>query len=215
MTIAHIREFGWIPRSTADPMVGRTATADEILGLLLPSKDSTVREKQRKTIEKIQWNKDRDEQEARDAIEWLKTQPSNNEYMVNLHTIAAADAVPSKLFGYWCSLAAAYQRAQERLRLNKAQKKVSEWVGNVKDKIETVVTVTGISHVDSYYGTVHLHRMLDDAGRTLVWFANTDSGMEPGRKYKIRGTVKKHDEYQNWKQTVLTRVTMKEEITNG
>lgn len=218
LTVAHIRMFGWIARSAADPMVGRTATADEILSLLIPSKDSTVRERQRKLIEKLEWSKEKDGQEAHDAMEWLKTQPANNEYMVNLHTIAAADSVPTKLFGYWCSLAAAYQRAQERLRLNQAQKKVNEWVGNVKDKIEIVVTITGISHVDSYYGygTVHIHRMLDDEGHTLVWFANTNSGMEVGHKYKIRATVKKHDVYNNWKQTVLilNRVGMKEEIGN-
>jgi hypothetical protein len=54
--------------------------------------------------------------------------------------------------------------------------------------------------------------MLDNDGRTLTWFANTNPEMNVGEKYRIKGTVKKHDEYNEWKQTILTRVKVLEKI---
>ena len=133
--------------------------------------------------------------------------------MHNLQLIAKAGTVPSKMLGYWVSLMAAYHRAQERLNLNKATQKKNEYVGAVGDKIEATVMVVKIRHFDSQYGTVHMHQFLDDQGRTLIWYANTDrAGMAAQKRYKIKGTVKKQDEYNNWKQTHLTRVKVLEEL---
>lgn len=215
ITTAFIRSFGWVPRSTACPEEGRPATADEVAYFMSPSFSTQERKDKEKLAEKVRWDAEKDGADAKGAMEWLKEQDANNEYMANLHTISRAEGVPVKLFGYWCSLVATYQRAQERLRVKMAQRKTNEWFGNVKDRVEINVRVIGISYHDGAYGTVAIHRMLDDAGRTVVWFANTRSGMSEGHRYHIKGTIKKHDEFQDWKQTVLTRVKMLEELEDS
>lgn len=213
-TCAVVRTYGWVSRSKAKFEETINATADDVIETYHPPKSSRELDHWKQWMAKIKWNKENDEAEAKAAIEWLAEQPSNNEYLHNLHAIAEAEEVPQKLMGYWCSLIATYQKAMDRLREAALQRKVSEWVGEVKKRQEFVVTVQSINYLDSYYGAVDLHRMIDDNGRTLVWFANTDSGMEKGHTYKIVGTVKKHDKYNGWKQTNLNRVKVIEEITD-
>ena len=212
LTIAIIRRYGWVPRSSAQPELGRHATANEVLGAIEPASNEHQRKQQKKFLATLDIDKEKDHAEAVAAMEWLEEQPANNEYMHNLHAILKADLVPYSMFGFWCSVVAAYQRAQERLRLNKAQRKLNEYVGEVKERLEFDVHITGISYIDGVYGTIKLHRMLDKEGHTLIWFANTSTEMHEGGKYKIKGTVKKHDEYKDWKQTSLSRVKMIEEL---
>lgn len=215
MTAAVINASGWVPRSAADAGVGgRAATADVVLDAFCPPKDASAYRKWKKWREGLDLDRKEFVEDAMLAREWLKKQPGNNEYMHNLHMIDQADSVPMKLFGYWCSLLATYQRAQERLRLQEAQRKnyLNEWVGNLKERIETEVQVVSIRSSEGYYGTVHIHRMLDMEGRTLVWFCNAERTMREGQKYRIKGTITKHTEFQDWKQTNLNRVRVLESL---
>lgn len=212
VTAAVIRTYGWVPRSSADPMDGRTATADIVIEILLPPTNEHVAQERKKIIESLKWNKKIDKEESKKAVEWLKEQTPNSEYIHNLQTIANSDGVPVSMFGFWCSLIASFQRFQERLRLNEAQKKTNEWLGKEKDKIEITIKLINIQYIESFYGTVALHKMLDDNGRTVVWFANCDSKMVKGKKYTIKGTIKKLDKYNDWKQTILTRVKVVKEV---
>lgn len=210
-TAAIIRTYGWVARSAASD---GPATADEVLNAFNPPMDSMAYKKWKQWIEKLDLD---NEEFAKTAIlsrEWLKTQPTNNEYMHNLHMIDQAEAVPTKLFGYWCSLVATYQRAQGRLRLKEAERRnlKNEWTGEVGQRLETEVSVVSIQDTEGYYGVVHIHRMVDNDGRTLIWFSNARRTMEEGHRYNIHGTVKKHDEFQDWKQTVLSRVSVLKEI---
>lgn len=209
-TAAVIEKEGWLPRSAAG---ARPATADLVLSLFLPlPKEGRARSEHLRWKESLDLGNERFEKEAVTAREWLKKQNSNNEYLHNLHAIDEAAEVPARMFGYWCSVVSSYQRAMERLRIQKAEKKVSEHFGNVGDRVETNVKVLGIRYTEGYYGTVGIVKMLDDEGRTVIWFANSKVGMESGNRYRIKGTIKKHDEYNEWKQTVLTRVKVQEEI---
>lgn len=210
-TAAVIEKEGWVPRSAA---FDRAATASLVLDVFLPPPTSG-----KERARHIEWKESLDlenekfTKEAKEAREWLKSQNNDNEYMHNLHTIDKAEKVPTKMFGYWCSVVAAYQRAMERLRIQKAEKKISEYFGNVGDRVEHSVKVVSIRYTDGYFGTVGVVKMLDDDGRTFVWFANTKVGMEPDHQYRIKGTIKKHEEYQDWKQTVVNRVKVQEEIS--
>ena len=212
-TAAVIRTFGWTPRSSACPDEGRVATADIVLRIMLPTFDKYAKEEQKNLIRDLKWDKELDKAEGGSAVVWLSEQDTeSNEYLHNLQAISEADSVPSRMFGFWCSLVAAHQRAQERLNLNRASQKLNEWVGNEKERHEFKVNVVNLRYFPGNYGTVTLHKMLDEDGRTLTWFANTDSKMEEGNTYRIKGTVKKHDEYKDWKQTVLSRVSVIEKV---
>ena len=212
-TAAIIKKHGWVPRSACNEE--NTATVSHVYSFFFPPTSFAP------AAEVAAWHAWKDSldatndkyvREAEESRTWLNEQEGSNEYMHNLHMIDQAEEVPTRMFGYWCSLVAAYQRDQERLRVNKAQKKTNEWAGDVKQRLDFNVTVVGIRYIEGYYGTIELHKMVDDKGRTLTWFANTRANMEKGCKYKIKGTVKKLDEYKDWKQTVLSRVKVLEEI---
>ncbi len=214
-TAAVIERNGWVPRSAAGE--GRVASADRVLSIFIPPKffgkyAAEQQREYREWVDSLDLDNEKWMDEAKASHAWLKEQDSNNEYMHNLHAIDGADAVPSRMFGYWCSLVAAYQRAQERLRLAEQQKKLNEHYGNLKDRVEIEIEVVSKRYIEGYYGTVCIVKMLDNDGRTIMWFANTTVDMDKGEKYRIKGTIKKHDEYNGWKQTHLSRVAVLEEI---
>ena len=47
------------------------------------------------------------------------------------------------------------------------------------------------------------------AARTVVWFASNKT-LDEGESYHVKLTVKKHDEYNGWKQTMVNRVSVLE-----
>lgn len=103
----------------------------------------------------------------------------------------------------------------------KARKAISQYVGNVGDKINAVVTYAGSAHftVKSFRGfgtdTMYVHFFLDDKQNKLVWKTSKSLGTwldngdwlhyEEGDTVTLKGTIKEHSEYKDEKQTVLTR----------
>lgn len=214
-TIAIINRHGWVSSKAARESEGElAATSSDVRYFLEPPRDGKALEDWREWVRTLDYKSEKVKNEVEAARQWLKEQEDTNEYMHNLKTIDQAELVPAKMIGYWCSLIAAYRKAMERLEVQKAEraKMLNEYAGKVKDRIETNVKVISIKHIEGYYGVVRLVRMIDEDGRTLIWFANTDTSMESANQYKIKGTIKKLDEYNNWKQTVLTRVKVLEEV---
>jgi hypothetical protein len=217
-TLGMIRVKGWKPKSKCDFEAGEVPTSSHVIDYFEPPKWSRGMEREREAYEEmvrdVRSSRDDDLKEGVAAVEWLATQDDTNEYMHNLHVLNECESIPMNMFGYWCSLAAAFQRAQERLRYQESERKnrKNEWLGDLKERLSLQIQVVTIRAVEGYYGVVNIHRMLDTEGRTFIWFANTNSGMKEGNTYKIKGTVKKHDEFKDWKQTVLNRVAVIEEI---
>ena len=149
-------------------------------------------------------------EEAKAARVWLKEQSRENEseYMTNLHTIDEnpLGEIPTKMFGYWCSLVAAHQRHLEKLREQEKWPKANEHVGELKERRNFKVKLIAVRTFEGYRGWVYLHRFVDTEGHTLTWFASREQDFEPGEEYTVVGTIKKHDEYNGWAQTVITRV---------
>ena len=99
---------------------------------------------------------------------------------------------------------------------------VSEYVGEVGQKITVDVTIDKISSFDthySYYGGVsYIYRFKDEEGNIYIWKTSNsidkESGdslvpMGEGDKLTITGTVKEHKEYKGEKETILTRCKVK------
>ncbi len=212
-TFGTIRVKGWRAKSACNFEDGEIPTSYWVVEIYDPpsfiGRDAAEeRRRHEEFLSDVSSTRDADLERAELAMAWLDEQESNNEYMHNLKVLREADGIPLNMFGFWCSLAAAYDRAMDRLVIQKAERKnrLNEWVGDIKERREFDVEVISIRHIDGYYGVTTLHRMIDSKGRTLVWFANTSSGMEQGEKYRIKGTIKKHDEFKDWKQTMLNRV---------
>lgn len=80
----------------------------------------------------------------------------------------------------------------------------SEYVGEIGERIEEVLTVTKALTFDGYYGTSTMHIMEDADGNVFVWTTASKSFPE-GKIMTLRGTIKDHREYKGTKQTILTR----------
>jgi hypothetical protein len=81
---------------------------------------------------------------------------------------------------------------------------VSEYQGEVGEKIEVFVTVEKAIALDGYYGPSTMHIMRDDDGNCYVW-TTTAKSWEAGSEHLIAGTIKELKQYKGTKQTVLTR----------
>lgn len=160
-------------------------------------------------------------QEARELVADAKAQAAqirayvldelagDGEYVVNLKVALRANYVTSRAFGLVVSAPQAWARAVERDLTRRVEREqvCNEHIGSVGDKLEVTVVVKAIRPIDSNYGTSYLYTMADDAGHVIKWFSSSKALGEDvtGEQVTIKGTVKKLDEYQGTKQTVLTR----------
>ncbi len=208
-TSAIIRTFGWLAKSAAG--YEKTSTASHVVYTLNRSGNL---EDWRKFVAAIAYDEEKDLEEARAAVAWLKTKDGDNEYIHNLKLLENERYIHAKMIGYWCSLVAAYQRENARLTSQKKERatRTNEYVGKIGDRIQTRVECIGIKSIFSDFGVVNIHRMLDEDRRLLVWFANTDRKMEEGESYVVRVGIKKQEKYNDWKQTTVTRLHVVEKI---
>ncbi|KKL15993.1 hypothetical protein LCGC14_2500030 [marine sediment metagenome] len=212
LTVAMIRTFGWVAKSSCNE--DQTPTTGNVIHYLTPPYTAEGHKHWREFKASIQLDEKKDLEEAEASLDWLVEQEANNSYMHNLKLLEDQSLVPSKMVGYWCSLIAAYQRAQARLEyaIQEKKKRLNEYVSKVGERTEIRVKCTGMQAINREFGVVNIHRMLDTDGRTLVWFANAAAKMEKDGEYIIRARIKKHDEYKGWKQTIIGRVFIVEAI---
>jgi hypothetical protein len=147
---------------------------------------------------------------AVDMIEWFKDvkfdMDSSNSYIYNLSVLFTEPAVAEKYIPFIASVPAMYYR--ETTAGNTKTKKVSNWVGAIKENIETTVTVNRINTFNGHYGLVAIYNMTDTNGNIIVWKTNNDEIMEEGEVLTIAGTIKDHTvwEAKGIKQTLVLRV---------
>ncbi len=152
---------------------------------------------------------------AASAIEWCENIEGEevSEYIHNIRLIAKSGVVSYKTMGMGASIVSAYQREVVRsLELKRrAALPPSDYQGTVGEDIQVEVLVEKVLTFDSAYGVSILHIMSDDQGNRYTWFSSGTT-LETARRYTLRGTVKKHEEYKGkntnfppQKQTVLTR----------
>lgn len=81
----------------------------------------------------------------------------------------------------------------------------SEWVGEIKGKMELEVEIDSVRTIDGSYGYVYLYKLVDAEGNQLTWFASSPALKDVSGKFKLKFTVKAHNEYKGIKQTIITR----------
>jgi len=84
-------------------------------------------------------------------------------------------------------------------------KKDSNFVGSIKEKIQTELTYMNSYSFDTEWGTSYIHKFLDQNGNIFVWKSSNSVRADQGEVVKIKGTIKDHSEYAGAKQTILTR----------
>lgn len=206
-TAAIINDTGWLPRSRSEE---GAATADIVTTWFVnPSKFNEFYGKNM-TVE------DKDIEIARNAIEWclnLENKDKLNDYEYNIVTLAKSDNIRIRDFGLACSIVASYVNHLNREIENKEKNlDKSEHVGEIKKRYEfDNAEVIFVKEINGAYGLTTLIKFKTEDDNILTWFATNAPSVERGEKYNIRATVKKHDEYNGIKQTLVNRVFFKKE----
>ena len=100
---------------------------------------------------------------------------------------------------------------EEEERRIREQKAISQYVGEIGDKIDLDVTLEKNAwfEIPSFRGfgtdTMHIYTFRDEKQNAIIWKTSKGLGFENGTKLHLKGTIKDHSEYDEEKQTVLTR----------
>jgi hypothetical protein len=133
----------------------------------------------------------------------------DREYVTNLRAVARAQSCPAKNFGLLVSAPQAWARSVERDLRRQADNanRNNTWAGQVKDRIEITATVKAIRYQHGDYGTTTVYTLSGEDGRNYTWYSSAGSlgDKVTGQPVKLKGTIKKLEEYRGAKTTSLAR----------
>jgi hypothetical protein len=212
-----IRLFGWASKGAASADDSITATVSYVQLMLLPRASASK-------IELPLYDRlhdavsDEDRALAQETLTWAREElRGTSDYEHNLRVVLAQERLTDwRRMGVAVSGVAALQRAKERaLRLTKerGEAATSEWLGAEGERLRGLKVTQVSSRVvgGGAWGECILVKFRDEAGNLLSWFTGVGTEAASGEQLVIDGTVKKHNEYQGVKETVLTRVKVKGE----
>jgi hypothetical protein len=196
------RQYGFVTKSQ-DPF---NATATLAWDVVLRDKDALKRlERDGFKVLPV------DVRQAEAALAWIREMepPHGNNYMTNLWIACKADSIDGRAAGITASLISAYTREVEKNAkvANEKQGKVSAHVGIEGGKFSGRVKVVSVRTFEpqNWYENVRTLVRMEQDGNVLTWWTSTAPQVEADDEIDIKGTIKKHDEYNGVKQTVLTR----------
>jgi len=127
---------------------------------------------------------------------------------INCWKLAKLGFVPDKMFGTACSMVSSYRRALLRADQQR-ERESSEFIGEIGNRMKFNIECVYCREIDGRFGISIMYVFKDGYGNIMKTFYSGSSwSMEIGDKAKIKGTIKKHDTYQNVKSTILNRVTI-------
>jgi len=164
-----------------------------------------------------------DKKMAQTVMEWAQTEFGDkggqlSDYEHNVQIALLTGVCKNRTMGILASVFGSYVRklekeAQEtayRARLA-ARQTASNFVGELGKRMELTVTVTKTFNTVTQFGEMTIVKLADENGNELTWFSSA-SKLVVGKKYKVKATPKKHEEYKGVKQTVVNRVAVIEEV---
>lgn len=144
---------------------------------------------------------------------WVASLPMELGYISNLKTTLAREYCENRDVGIICSAVASYNREmerQERKARERKQASKSQWVGNEGDRIELHnMTIRLLTGWETEFGYTYLYKFVDDQGNIYTWKTGKWLGdgdeVKDTQRISLKGTVKKHSEFNGELQTELTR----------
>jgi len=201
-TAAMVRLFGWVSASEA---YGR---GDEVRATRSRAMDNMVYA----TTRNIHPVTDEDRAVATEALEWargLDTKHSLTEWEHSVMVVANAEMMEHRSCGLAASIVGVYLRNKTRHHLPAGERpdySGSRHMGQPGERLRDVsAKLVGYRAITSDFGVSFLHRFLTADGNILVWFATQGAGLREGQAVTLTGTVKRHEEREGVKQTILNR----------
>ena len=204
--------YGWVPSSAASE--NNPSTSSRVYDYLFPS---PVRKQDQKLIDKENAKESTaTSQSVLNALAWARgmtnEEINGNQYCHNLNVAAQNKFTHTKNFGIMCSLIPAYEKMEAR-RAPKKDKRVSEYVGKIKERKTFILFYKKMFSYEGDYGTSFTHIFEDADGNAFKWKTGNSMGddIDYGDSISLKGTIKAHEEYtfkgtgEIVKQTVITR----------
>jgi len=214
---AAVAAFGWVAKSA----YSGTPTAARVCDVLYPLPTSKYpREAALRTragvAEKLEANggANRAVERAEEVLAWVRNgEVGSSEYAVNLQAVLGVDTVGERNLGLAVSAVSSWAKAQDRVieRQERAQRAASsDWVGTVGQRLEGLALelVQQPRFIESDWGVSTLLVFADEAGSVFKWFASGSHDYAVGTHFTGKATVKKHEEYNGAKSTVVTRAKL-------
>ena len=205
--VANMRCDGWLSRTNANN-AGRygQATADQAGGCM-------VEHMMGKAIKPEYKPTEADYKRVDAAFEFMTTFLAGaelNDYLHNLSVVLKLNVIGSKLMGIAASLIPTAEREMGKeieRRVWANLKETSQYLGVVGGKLFVHATVANTRELESAYGVTTMVKFVTPEGSAVTWFASGNKTEEfpIGLKLILAGTVKKHEDYQGLRQTLLTR----------
>ena len=194
-----IRVNGWLSKGKAWSG-GGTPTANVAWETMIRRQEEPSEEDRSRAVADIEL-----------VAETFSCKPDREDYEDHLVSVINQGYVFFRNMGLVASICA----AADRIRRDQAQaearrNEVSEWFGDVGSRDSFILSVVYTQALDGRFGVSYLHILVDEKGRKAKWFA-TGKCLEKGT-YEIKATVKKHEVYQERKETLLTRCSVVREI---
>lgn len=124
-----------------------------------------------------------------------------SDYGHNMKLMLGSDFVRIIDANTVASLIPVYQRSIQP----KVDYSRSKHVGEIGKQIITPVKVVKVHDWEGQYGLVHITTLQDDEGNVLTWFAPAkNAAMEVGAYKVMNAKVKRHDERNGFKSTIVT-----------
>lgn len=204
---AAIQTFGFIRSGDYSDI----ATRDRISSVLYPAPFGQGRRDDEELARKLRPLAAQATDQARLIKEFILSDAfgGDSEYFVNLKAVIAGERVSRRNFGLLASAPQAWAREVERDLRRQADKAtvINEYIGQAGDKIELTANIKSIRYISGNYGTTTLYTLVTSTGHLVKWFASNDSlGSEvTNDTFTLKATIKKHDDYQGTRSTVITR----------
>lgn len=203
-TLAAIRAWGWVSKGMTHDRDDLVSTASRILSMCV--KDSRSPEV-RAVINN--YLRDEDYDTADQIIAWVRESEDTSDYMHNLKVVHREDMLwDDRRIGLAISAVASWQRATGRAEKRRQEAQESRWMGSEGERLRglkvTLEHVRGLG--DNGWGWTELFKFRTEDGAVVTWITGSAPEIEPGMKYQLSGTVKKHKEYKGIKETQITRV---------
>ena len=142
-------------------------------------------------------------------LRWHKANPG--KYSDRVVEVKLDDVIEMSAWGEGHYLTSAQEFVNNLIDPKAEDETPSEWVGTIGDKYIDTVTLVRKGWCDTRFGGSNIYTFKDADGNKIVWFTSTRLAKEVGDTFKMRATVKAHNEYKGKKNTVVTRAKVVED----
>ena len=211
-----LRMFGYISSSTAQ--VNECRSTAEYLFLSYDGERGVKREN--KVFQEPPTDEDYDTG-AKALVELRADQREpRNDFEHNLKVIIKAEQIGYRDLGLFAAGIQSWIKAkvaEEKRKAEKAARKPSEFVGTIGERMDTELMPVYHTTFEGAYGVNHLFKLYDKNDNLFTWFGSGEAvkvlgkAMPEGQFIPVRFTVKKQETYKDEKQTVVTRLAIRQE----